>query len=279
VKNSTRTQGFADAFPPRFVEAQIAEQNLFGVTLGLAASGKRPCVATFAAFVTRAHDFIRMAVHSHAPHMLVCGSHAGVSIGQDGASQMGLEDIAMFRALDASTVLYPSDAVSAARLTAAGLAHPGLVYLRTTRGKTPVIYGPDEPFPIGGSKTFHATDEDELTIVAAGITVHTALEAARRLRRQGRPTRVVDAYSVKPLDVATLQDAIATTGTLLVVEDHNRDGGLGDAVAAQVGRLGRVFRLGVAGEPHSGTPAELLERHRLSGEQIEREALALAVAA
>jgi transketolase len=279
VKNSTRTQGFADAFPRRFVEAQIAEQNLFGVTLGLAASGKRPCVATFAAFVTRAHDFIRMAVHSHAPHMLVCGSHAGVSIGQDGASQMGLEDIAMFRALDASTVLYPSDAVSAARLTAAGLAHPGLVYLRTTRGKTPVIYGPDEPFPIGGSKTFHATDEDELTIVAAGITVHTALEAAERLRRQGRPTRVVDAYSVKPLDVATLQDAIATTGTLLVVEDHNRDGGLGDAVAAQVGRLGRVFRLGVAGEPRSGTPAELLERHRLSGEQIEREALALAVAA
>jgi len=279
VKNSTRTQRFAEQYPGRFVEGQIAEQNLFGAALGLASSGKRPCVATFSAFLTRAFDFLRMAVHSHAPHMLVCGSHAGVSIGQDGASQMGLEDIALFRALDASTVLYPCDAVSAARLTAAGLDHPGIVYLRTTRGKTPVIYGPEEQFHVGGSKTFHAGNEDELTIVAAGITVHTALDAAKRLRGQGLATRVIDAYSVKPLDVATLQDAIATTGTLLVVEDHNRDGGLGDAVAAQVGRLGRVFHVGVAGEPHSGAPEELLERHRLSAEQIEREALALAVAA
>ena len=279
VKNSTRTQGFADAYPQRFVEGQIAEQNLVGVALGLAASGKRPCVATFAAFLTRAFDFIRMAVHSRAPRMLVCGSHAGVSIGQDGPSQMGLEDIAMFRALDATTVLYPADAVSAARLTAAGLAHPGIVYLRTTRGKTPVIYGQDEAFHVGGSKTFFATDDDELTLVAAGITVHTALEAAKRLREQGIATRVIDAYSVKPLDVATLQDAIAATGTLLVVEDHNRDGGLGDAVAAQVGRLGRVFHLGVSGEPHSATPEQLLERHRLSSEQIKREALALAEAA
>ncbi|MCG6941507.1 MAG: transketolase [Thiohalocapsa sp.] len=276
VKNSTRTQGFADKFPRRFVEGQIAEQNLFGAALGLAASGKRPCVATFSAFLTRAYDFIRMAVHSRAPHMLVCGSHAGVSIGQDGASQMGLEDIAMFRALDAATVLYPCDAVSAANLTAAALAHPGIVYLRTTRGKTPVIYGPGEEFQIGGSKTFDATDEDELTLVAAGITVHTALLAAKRLREQGLRTRVIDAYSVKPLDVATLKEAIEITGTLLVVEDHNRDGGLGDAVAAQVGRLGRVFHVGVAGEPHSATPEELLERHRLSGEQIEREALAVA---
>jgi len=279
VKNSTRTQGFADAYPQRFVEGQIAEQNLVGVALGLAASGKRPCVATFAAFLTRAFDFIRMAVHSRAPRMLLCGSHAGVSIGQDGPSQMGLEDIAMFRALDATTVLYPADAVSAARLTAAGLAHPGIVYLRTTRGKTPVIYGQDEAFHVGGSKTFFATDDDELTLVAAGITVHTALEAAKRLREQGIATRVIDAYSVKPLDVATLQDAIAATGTLLVVEDHNRDGGLGDAVAAQVGRLGRVFHLGVSGEPHSATPEQLLERHRLSSEQIKREALALAEAA
>jgi transketolase len=276
VKNSTRTQGFADEFPERFVEGQIAEQNLFGAALGLAASGKRPCVATFSAFLTRAFDFLRMAVHSHAPKMLVCGSHAGVSIGQDGASQMGLEDIAMFRSLDATTVLYPCDAISAARLTAAGLAHPGIVYLRTTRGKTPVIYGRDERFHIGGSKTFGATDEDQLTIVAAGITVHTALEAAKRLRGQGLATRVIDAYSVKPLDVPTLQDAIAITGTMLVVEDHNRDGGLGDAVAAQVGRLGRVFHVGVVGEPHSASPDELLERHRLSGEQIEREALAVA---
>ncbi len=276
VKNSTKTQGFAERFPQRFVQGQIAEQNLFGAALGLAASGKRPCVATFAAFVSRAYDMIRMAAHSHAPQMLICGSHAGVAIGEDGASQMGLEDIAMFRALDAATVLYPCDAVSAARLTEAGLAQPGIVYLRTTRGKTPVLYDRDETFVIGGSKTLLASDEDALTLVAAGVTVHTALAAAERLREQGLATRVIDAYSIKPLDVPALKAAIEATGTLLVVEDHNRDGGLGDAVAAQVGRLGRVFHLGVAGEPHSASPDELLERHRLSGEQIEREALAIA---
>jgi transketolase len=276
VKNSTKTEGFAEAFPTRFFEAQIAEQNMLGAALGLAASGKRPCVATFAAFLTRAHDVIRMAVHSHAPHMLICGSHAGVSIGEDGASQMGLEDIAMFRALNATTVLYPSDAVSAARLTEAALAHRGIVYLRTTRGKTPVLYDTDEDFHIGGSKTLMASDADELTLVAAGITVHTALAAAQRLREQGLATRVIDAYSVKPLDVPTLKQAAETTAAILVVEDHNRDGGLGDAVAAQVGRLTRVFGLGVTGEPHSGTPEELLERHRLSEREIEKEALAIA---
>ena len=276
VKNSTKTEGFAEAFPTRFFEAQIAEQNMLGAALGLAASGKRPCVATFAAFLTRAHDVIRMAAHSQAPHMLICGSHAGVSIGEDGASQMGLEDIAMFRALNATTVLYPSDAVSAARLTEAGLAHQGIVYLRTTRGKTPVLYDADEDFPIGGSKTLMASDADELTLVAAGITVHTALAAAKRLREQGVATRVIDAYSVKPLDVPTLKQAAETTAAILVVEDHNRDGGLADAVAAQVGRLTRVFGLGVTGEPHSATPQELLERHRLSEREIEKEALAIA---
>jgi transketolase len=276
VKDSTKTVGFAQAFPERFVQAQIAEQNMIGVALGLAASGKRPCVATFAAFLTRAHDFIRMAVHSRAPHLLICGSHAGVSIGQDGASQMGLEDLAMFRALDGTTVLYPSDAVSAARLTRTALEHPGIVYLRTTRGKTPVLYDPTEVFPVGGSKTLAQSPHDRLTLVAAGITVHAALEAHARLRAQGLASRVIDAYSIKPLDVQTLQQAARETGTLLVVEDHNRDGGLGEAVAAQVGRLGRVFRLGVSGEPHSATPRQLLERHRLSSTAIEREALAVA---
>jgi transaldolase len=159
------------------------------------------------------------------------------------------------------------------------LGQDGLVYLRTTRGKTPVIYEAKERFAVGGSKTLVASDEDELTLVAAGITVHTALEAVEGLRGQGLVVRVIDAYSVKPLDVATLKQAIEQTGALLVVEDHNRDGGLGDTVAAQVGRLGRVFHLGVAGEPHSGTPEELMERHRLSGEQIAREALALTAAA
>jgi transketolase len=276
VKNSTKTERFAEAFPERFIEAQIAEQNMIGVALGLAASGKRSCVATFAAFLTRAHDFLRMAVHSRPARLLICGSHAGVSIGEDGPSQMGLEDIAMFRALDGVTVLYPSDAVSAARLTEAGLAYPGIVYLRTTRGKTPVLYGPSESFTIGGSKTLAESSEDQLTLVAAGITVHAALEAHRRLGEQGVRTRVIDAYSVEPLDVETLQRAARETDGLLVIEDHNRRGGLGEAVAAQVGRLGRVFHLGVSGEPHSGKPHELLERHRLSSSAIEREALAIA---
>jgi transketolase len=276
VKNSTKTESFAKAFPERFIEAQIAEQNMVGAALGLSASGKRPCVATFSAFLTRAHDFIRMAVHSHQPRMLICGSHSGVSIGQDGASQMGLEDIAMFRALDATTVLYPCDAVSAERLTEEGLKHSGIVYLRTTRGKTPVIYDSIEQFPIGGSKTLAESVDDRLTLVAAGITVHAALEAHRQLKEQGLRTRVIDAYSVKPLDVETLQRAAEETGSLLVIEDHNRNGGLGDAVASQVGRLGRVFNLGVSGEPHSGTPEELLQRHRLSSTEIAREALAVA---
>ncbi len=278
VKNSTGTEGFARAFPERFVQAQIAEQNMIGVALGLSASGKRPCVATFAAFLTRAHDFLRMGAHSRLRHLLICGSHAGVSIGADGPSQMGLEDIAMFRALDAATVLYPCDAVSAERLTESGLDRAGIVYLRTTRGKTPVIYESSELFPIGGSKTLAESAEDRLTLVAAGVTVHAALEAHGSLFEQGIRTRVIDAYSVKPLDVGTLQRAARETEGLLVVEDHNRDGGLGEAVAAQVGRLGRVFRLGVSGEPHSATPRELLERHRLSSRAIEREVLTLIAA-
>jgi transketolase len=276
VENSTKTEGFAQAFPGRFVEAQIAEQNMLGMALGLAASGKRPCVATFAAFLTRAYDFIRMAAHSRPQHLLICGSHAGVSIGADGPSQMGLEDIAMFRALDGTTVLYPCDAVSAERLTQAGLGHPGVVYLRTTRGKTPVIYGSSDSFAIGGSKTLRQSRGDRLTLVAAGITVHSALDAHARLLERGLRTRVIDAYSVKPLDVQTLQRAARETEGLLVVEDHSRDGGLGEAVAAQVGRLGRVFHLGVSGEPHSATPQQLLERHRLSSGAIEQEALAIA---
>jgi transketolase len=278
VKNSTGTEGFARAFPERFVQAQIAEQNMIGVALGLSASGKRPCVATFAAFLTRAHDFLRMGAHSRLRHLLICGSHAGVSIGEDGPSQMGLEDIAMFRALDATTVLYPCDAVSAERLTESGLDRAGIVYLRTTRGKTPVIYESSELFPIGGSKTLAESAEDRLTLVAAGITVHAALAAHDHLVAQGLRTRVIDAYSVKPLDVGTLQRAARETEGLLVVEDHTRDGGLGEAVAAQVGRLGRVFRLGVSGGPRSATPRELLERHRLSSRAIEREALTLIAA-
>ncbi|MBK5969135.1 MULTISPECIES: transketolase [Thiorhodovibrio] len=276
VRHSTKTQAFAAQHPDRFIDAGIAEQNMIGTALGLAVSGKRPCVSSFAAFLSRGYDFLRMAAHSRPPHLLVVGSHAGVSIGEDGASQMGLEDIAMFRALDGATVLYPSDAVSAERLTEQALEQPGLTYLRTTRGKTPVLYESEEAFPIGGSKTLIASDQDRLTLVAAGVAVSEALDAHVQLLESGVPTRVIDAYSIEPLDVETLLRAGRETGGLLVVEDHHLNGGLGDAVAARVGRETRVFRLGVTGEPHSGTPAQLRQRHRLSGKAIERAALAMA---
>jgi transketolase len=189
---------------------------------------------------------------------------------------MGLEDIAMFRALDGATVLYPCDAVSAERLTIAALEQPGLTYLRTTRGKTPVIYDRDTAFRVGGSHTLHAGADDRLTLVAAGITVHAALEARERLAQQGIAARVIDAYSVEPLDLETLKQAARETSALLVIEDHHLNGGLGDAVAARLGRIGRVFRLGVTGEPQSGRPEELMERHRISSEAIEHEAMAVA---
>jgi transketolase len=184
VKNSTGTEAFAKRFPDRFFESYIAEQNMVGTALGLAACGKTPFAATFACFLTRAYDFVRMAQYSRPPHLVLCGSHAGVSIGEDGPSQMGLEDIAMFRALIASTVLYPCDAVSAERLTEAAAQLPGIVYIRTTRPKTAVIYDNDEEFPIGGSKTLRASPTDRVTIIAAGITLHEALAAHESLSQR-----------------------------------------------------------------------------------------------
>ncbi|WPL16549.1 Transketolase [Thiorhodovibrio winogradskyi] len=276
VRHSTKTNDFAAQHPERFIEAGIAEQNMIGTALGLAVSGKRPCVSSFAAFLSRGYDFLRMAANSRPPHLLVVGSHAGVSVGKDRPSQIGLEDIAMFRALDGATLLYPSDAVSAERLTEQALEQPGLTYLRTTRVKTPVLYGPGEPFPIGGSKTLIASEQDRLTLVAAGVAVSEALDAYVQLLESGVPTRVIDAYSIEPLDVETLLRAGRETAGLLVVEDHHLNGGLGDAVAARVGRQTRVFRLGVTGEPHYGTPAQLRRRQRLSNKAIEQAALAMA---
>jgi len=276
VKNSTKTQGFAEAFPERFFEAHIAEQNMIGAAQGLGVSGKIPVAATFAAFLTRAYDFVRMAGHSRPPHLLICGSHAGISVGEDGASQMGLEDLAMFRAVDGCKILYPCDAVSAARLTELGVLTAGMVYLRTTRGKTPVIYSPATPFEIGGSHTLVASGQDRLTLVAAGITVHTALEAQRQLAERGLSARVIDAYSIEPLDVKTLERAAHETGTLLVIEDHHLRGGLGDAISSQIGRHGRVFRMAVTGEPHSGHVEELFQRHHLSTDDVVREGMVVA---
>ncbi|MDD5330596.1 MAG: transketolase, partial [Sulfuricella sp.] len=271
VEESTRTKEFADAYPERFFECHIAEQNMAGTALGLAVSDKLPFVATFACFLTRAFDFIRMAGHSRPPQLVFCGSHAGVSIGQDGPSQMGLEDVAMFRAVNGSTVLCPCDAVSAERLTEAASTASGIVYIRTMRSKTPVIYDNEEIFPIGGSKTLRSSENDAYTLVAAGITVREALAAHDSLKAKGIAVRVIDAYSVKPLDVETLARAARETGGLVVVEDHWIDGGLGDAVAAEVSGMAPIHRLGIASEPRSGSEAELLEHYGISSQAIERK--------
>jgi len=245
---------------------------MVGAALGLAASGRIPFVSSFACFLTRAADFVRMAAHSRPPHLVVCGSHAGVSIGEDGPSQMGLEDLALFRALAGSTVFYPGDAVSAERLTELAARTEGIVYLRASRPKLPVLYPNEERFEAGGSKVLHASADDACTVVAAGVTLHEALAAHRTLLAEGIAVRVIDAYSVKPLDVATLHKAGRETGAIVVVEDHWREGGLGEAVAAALAGAVPLRLLAVTGEPHSATPAELLHRHG-----IDREAIAAAV--
>lgn len=276
VKNSTYTQVFADAFPERFIECYIAEQNMVGTALGLAASGKVPCAATFACFLSRAFDFIRMAGHSRPHHMIICGSHAGVSIGEDGPSQMGLEDIAMFRAVYGSTILYPCDAVSAERVTELAMQTEGIVYIRTTRPKTPVIYDNDETFRIGGSSVLRSSNHDRFTIVAAGITVHEALAAYEMLQLDGISVRVIDAYSVKPLDVETLAQAARETQAVISVEDHWIEGGLGDAVAVEISNLAPVIRLGIHKEPHSGTREQLLDIHGIDRHAIRDQIVAMA---
>ena len=279
VGNSTGIGEFAAAHPERFFQAYIAEQNMAGVGMGLAAGGKRPFVATFAAFLTRAADFIRMADHSSPPNLVFCGSHVGVSIGEDGPSQMGLEDIALFRSLKSSSVFYPADAVAAERLTETAATQPGIVYLRTSRPKTPILYDSNEPFPAGGSKTLRRSDDDAVTIVAAGVTLFEALEAHETLKADGIATRVIDAYSIKPLDGDTLRKAVAETRGLVVVEDHWADGGLGDAV---VGELAGdeahvpIHRLAVTERPRSGDGTTLMDRFGIGAAAIVSEVAAMA---
>jgi transketolase len=275
VKNSTHTDEFAQAFPERFFESFIAEQNMAGMALGLAKSGKIPFVATFACFLTRAFDFIRMAAHSRPEHLVFCGSHAGVSIGEDGPSQMGLEDIAMFRALHGSSIFYPCDAVSAERLTEKAAETENIVYIRTTRPKTPVIYNNTDTFEAGGSKVLRCSDHDQYTIVAAGITVHEALAAYDMLQQDGITVRVIDTYSVKPLDIKTLENAASMTQAIVTVEDHWIDGGLGDAVAVQLHTQTPVIRLAITEEPHSGTCKQLLSIHGISREAIYKQIMSL----
>jgi transketolase len=269
VKNSTYTEKFAKQFPERFFENFIAEQNMIGTAVGLAACGKIPFAATFACFLTRAYDFIRMAAIGQA-NIKLMGSHAGVSIGEDGPSQMGLEDLAMMGAQPDMVVLYPSDAVCTYRLVEAAAAHRGPVYIRTGRPKCPVLYGNDERFSIGGSKIVRKSDADRLTIVAAGVTLFEALKAHDQLKASGIPVRIIDLYSIVPIDRATLIDsARATNGRILTVEDHYAHGGLGDAVLSSVADEGvRVHKLAVREIPHSGKPDELLDRYGISARVI-----------
>ncbi|MFO0773435.1 MAG: transketolase [Nitrospiraceae bacterium] len=260
VKNSTYTDKFGKQFPSRFVENFIAEQNMVGAAAGMAACGKVPFTATFAAFFTRAYDFIRMAAISQSNIKLV-GTHVGVSIGEDGPSQMGLEDIAMFAAQPGVVVLYPSDATCTYRLVDLAAAHKGMVYIRAGRPKSPVLYGPDETFTIGGSKVLKQSAKDQLTIVAAGVTLFEALKAHDQLQAQGIATRIIDLYSITPIDRATLSaSAKATNGRVLTVEDHYAHGGLGDAVLDALATDGaRVTKLAVRTIPHSGKPDELVD--------------------
>ncbi|TMR95967.1 transketolase [Nonomuraea basaltis] len=272
VADSTKTETFGKALPERFFEMYIAEQQLIAAAVGLQVRGWKPYAATFAAFLTRAHDFIRMAGVSGASIRLI-GSHAGVSIGEDGPSQMGLEDLAMLRAVHGSTVLYPCDANQTAALTAEMADVEGVSYLRTTRGNTPVIYEAGERFPVGGARVLRHSPGDRATIVAAGVTVHEALAAADELATSGVPVGVIDLYSVKPVDSAVLVEAATTTGNLITVEDHRLEGGLGDAVMDAVSELGpRVVKLGVTGLPGSATPEE-----QLADARIDRHAIAAAV--
>jgi transketolase len=270
VSNSTYSEIFRDAHPERFFEMYIAEQQLVAAAVGMQILGWKPFASTFAAFMTRAYDFVRMAAISRATIKL-CGSHAGVSIGEDGPSQMALEDLAAFRAVHGSTVLYPADGNQTVQLVRAMADINGISFLRTTRADTPVLYDADEEFPIGGSKIVHSTAEDDITIVAAGITLHESLKAAELLAGDGIDARVIDLYSVKPIDGETLQRAAEETQGIVTVEDHWAEGGLGDAVLDALAELESrppVIKLAVREMPHSGKPAELLAAAGIDAEHI-----------
>jgi transketolase len=269
VKNSTFTDKFGKQFPDRFFENFIAEQNMVGASAGLAACGKIPFAATFACFLTRAYDFIRMAAIGQN-NIKLMGSHVGVSIGEDGPSQMGLEDLAMMSAQPGMVVLYPSDAVCTHRLVELMAAHQGPAYIRTGRPKSPILYGNDETFTIGGLKVLRQSAADRLTIVGAGVTLFEALKAYDELKTQGIAVRVIDLYSIVPINRAGLiEQARATQGRMLTVEDHYAHGGLGDAVLSAVAEEGfRVHKIAVREIPHSGKPDELIDRYGISARAI-----------
>jgi transketolase len=279
VSNSTHADEFKHTFPDRYFEMFISEQQLVAAATGLSVRGYKTFASTFAAFFTRAFDFVRMGAIS-AVDLRLSGSHCGVEIGADGPSQMGLEDLAMIRTIHGSTVLYPSDATSTAALIVAMASNPGITYIRTTRGAYPVLYKAQEVFEIGGSKVLRASEGDDVTLVGAGVTLHECLKAAELLERDGVQARVVDCYSVKPIDAATLSEAVvATSGRIVVAEDHHPEGGLGSAVADCLLSSRRaslqMAHLAVRGMPGSGTGAELIAWAAIDADHIAAAARGL----
>lgn len=280
VDNSTFSEIFDKAYPDRFFQAYIAEQNMVSVGVGLAARGFTAFVDTYSCFLTRAVDEVRMAAISRA-NLSVCGSHCGVSIGEDGPSQMGLEDIAIFRAVNGSVVLYPSDAIAAERLTEYMARTDGITYLRTTRPKTPILYSKDEKFPVPGFKVLRQSGQDRVTVIGGGITLHEALKAADDLKAKGIAVRVIDLYCVKPIDGKALAEQInASSGKLVVVEDHWAEGGIGEAVLSALAQAGAAlakFRhLAITRMPHSGKEKELLDMFGISANHIAEAITSLA---
>ncbi|MEQ8464925.1 transketolase [Coleofasciculus sp. E1-EBD-02] len=285
VSNSTRAKFFAKTHSDRFFEMFIAEQQMLGAAMGLQARHYKPFVSSFGAFLSRAYDFVRMAAISRA-NIKLSGSHAGISIGQDGPSQMALEDLASMRAVWSSTVLYPCDGNQTAKLVSQMVDRDGIVYLRTTRMKTPVIYEKAEEFPIGGSKVIRGSDRDQVTVIGAGVTLHEALKAYDRLKQEGITARIIDAYSVKPIDTETLHQAAQDTeGNLIVVEDHWLEGGLGAAVQdafagvdtapTYQGPQLRLIKLAVQNMPGSGKPQELMHEAKIDADAIVAAARSL----
>jgi len=280
VKNSTFSEIFQDAYPDHFYQGYIAEQNIVSAGVGLAARGKVPFLDTFACFLSRAYDQVRMAAISRA-NINLCGSHCGVSIGEDGPSQMALEDIAAFRAVHSSAVFYPSDAVSAERLIETMARRAGINYLRTSRPKSPILYSKDEKFPIPGFKVLRQTGQDKVTVIGAGITLHEALKAADSLKSEGIAVRVIDLYCVKPLDGKAIAEQVrATGGRLITVEDHWPEGGIGEAVLSALSEAAAApakFKLiAVRDMPHSGKPEELVDAFGLSARHIAEAVRAIA---
>jgi len=264
VSNSTYAEIFKEAFPDRFFEMYIAEQNMVGAALGLSRRGKIPFVSTFGAFLSRAFDQIRLSQYSD-PNIKFAGSHAGVSIGEDGPSQMALEDMAMMRAILNSVVLYPSDAVSTERLVEEAAKHDGIVFIRTTRMETPILYGPEETFVIGGSKVLRKSDQDKATVIGAGVTLYEALAAHEALKKEGVLIRVIDLYSIKPIDEKTLLQAASDTRAIITVEDHYPEGGMGEAARSGLSNSSvPIHCLAVRKKPKSGKPGELLDYEEIS---------------